>query len=75
MQVPLLNQISHILTSMKHLEKILIQGNAVQNSEEIFNKGFMLGKTLSKLTDHLLIGESTPAGTTTALRSFNCYGL
>lgn len=43
------------------------KGNAILNSEEIFNNGFILGKTMSKLTDHLIIGESTPAGTTTAL--------
>lgn len=42
-------------------------GNSVPNAREIFEKGIMLGKTLSKITDHLVIGESTPAGTTTAL--------
>lgn len=42
-------------------------GKAVENPEDIFNKGKLLGKTLSKFTDHLIIGESTPAGTTTAL--------
>lgn len=42
-------------------------GKAVPNARELFEKGIMLGKTLSKLTDHLIIGESTPAGTTTAL--------
>ncbi|MGZ7209957.1 MAG: nicotinate mononucleotide-dependent phosphoribosyltransferase CobT, partial [Methanobacterium sp.] len=42
-------------------------GNAVPNAKELFEKGIMLGKTLSKITDHLIIGESTPAGTTTAL--------
>ncbi|MGZ7160084.1 MAG: nicotinate mononucleotide-dependent phosphoribosyltransferase CobT [Methanobacterium sp.] len=42
-------------------------GNAVPNARELFEKGIMLGKTLSKITDHLIIGESTPAGTTTAL--------
>ena len=49
-------------------------GNAIPNSEEIFNKGFILGKTLSKLTDHLIIGESTPAGTTTALGVLTAMG-
>jgi len=42
-------------------------GNAVDDPEDIFSKGKLLGKTLSKFTDHLIIGESTPAGTTTAL--------
>jgi uncharacterized protein (TIGR00303 family) len=50
------------------------QGKAMQNSENIFNKGVMLGKTLSKLTDHLIIGESTPAGTTTALGVLTAMG-
>ena len=49
-------------------------GKAVINSENIFNKGVMLGKTLSKLTDHLIIGESTPAGTTTALGVLTAMG-
>ncbi len=49
-------------------------GKAVVNSAEIFNKGFILGKTLSKLTDHLYIGESTPAGTTTALGVLTAMG-
>ncbi len=50
------------------------KGNAVDNSEKIFNKGFILGKNLSKLTDHLVIGESTPAGTTTALGVLTAMG-
>ena len=49
-------------------------GKAVKNSAEIFDKGFILGKTLSKLTDHLYIGESTPAGTTTALGVLTAMG-
>ncbi len=49
-------------------------GNAVQNSEKIFNNGFLLGKVLSKLTDHLVIGESIPAGTTTALGVLTAMG-
>lgn len=49
-------------------------GNAIPNSEEIFNKGLILGETLSKLTDHLIIGESTPAGTTTALGVLTAMG-
>ena len=49
-------------------------GAAVLNPMEIFNKGKMLGKTLSKLTDHLIIGESTPAGTTTALGVLEALG-
>ena len=49
-------------------------GNAVPNARKIFEKGMLLGKTLSKLTDHLVIGESTPAGTTTALGVLTALG-
>lgn len=49
-------------------------GKAVSNPREIFEKGKILGKTLSKLTDHLIIGESTPAGTTTALGVLTALG-
>lgn len=49
-------------------------GNAVPNARNIFEKGILLGRTLSKLTDHLLIGESTPAGTTTALGVLTALG-
>jgi uncharacterized protein (TIGR00303 family) len=49
-------------------------GNAIQNSEKIFNNGYLLGKVLSKLTDHLVIGESIPAGTTTALGVLTAMG-
>jgi uncharacterized protein (TIGR00303 family) len=49
-------------------------GRAVSNAEQIFNRGKLLGQTLSKLTDHLFIGESTPAGTTTALGVLTALG-
>ncbi|RJS49930.1 MAG: TIGR00303 family protein [Methanobacterium sp.] len=49
-------------------------GKAVVNAKEVFEKGVMLGKTLSKLTNHLVIGESTPAGTTTALGVLTALG-
>lgn len=50
------------------------KGRSVVNSKEIYEKGYMLGKTLSKLTDHIIIGESTPAGTTTALGVLTAMG-
>ena len=49
-------------------------GKAVLNSEEIFRKGKLLGQTLSRLTDHIIIGESTPAGTTTAFGVLTAMG-
>lgn len=50
------------------------KGKAVSNPEQIFNRSMILGKTLSKLTNHLFIGESTPAGTTTALGVLTAMG-
>ncbi len=49
-------------------------GRAVINAKQIFKQGKILGKVLSKLTDHLFIGESTPAGTTTALGVLTAMG-
>ncbi|HEY0196878.1 MAG TPA: TIGR00303 family protein [Methanobacterium sp.] len=50
------------------------KGQAVFNAEQIFNRGKFLGKMLSQFTDHLFIGESTPAGTTTALGVLTAMG-
>jgi uncharacterized protein (TIGR00303 family) len=49
-------------------------GKAVSNSEAIFKRGKLLGETISKLTGHIVIGESTPAGTTTALGVLTAMG-
>ena len=49
-------------------------GKSVENPEKIFENGKILGKTLSRLTEHLVIGESTPAGTTTALGVLTALG-
>lgn len=50
------------------------KGKTVPKAREIYKKGLMLGRTLSKITDHLIIGESTPAGTTTALGVLTALG-
>ncbi|OPX59141.1 MAG: hypothetical protein A4E25_01301 [Methanobacterium sp. PtaB.Bin024] len=52
----------------------ILTGKAVENPRKIFNKGKMLGETLSKLTSYIVIGESTPAGTTTALGVLEAMG-
>lgn len=52
----------------------IIGGQAVENPQEIFKKAKILGETLSKLTSHIVIGESTPAGTTTALGVLGALG-
>ena len=42
-------------------------GNAVKNVEEVFEKAKILGENLAKIAEYLVIGESVPGGTTTAL--------
>jgi uncharacterized protein (TIGR00303 family) len=42
-------------------------GNAVKNAEEVFEKAKLLGENLAKIAEYLVIGESVPGGTTTAL--------
>ncbi|MEM2953740.1 MAG: TIGR00303 family protein [Candidatus Bathyarchaeia archaeon] len=42
-------------------------GNAVKNVEEVFERAKILGENLAKIADYLVIGESVPGGTTTAL--------
>ncbi|HIH62422.1 MAG TPA: TIGR00303 family protein [Methanobacteriales archaeon] len=49
-------------------------GKAVDNPRKIFENGKLLGEMLSNLADHLIIGESTPAGTTTALGVLTALG-
>lgn len=49
-------------------------GQAVSNPEQIYERGKFLGKMLSQFTDHLYVGESTPAGTTTALGVLTAMG-
>lgn len=52
----------------------ILTGKAVEDPQKIFKKGKILGETLSKLTNHIVIGESTPAGTTTALGVLEAMG-
>ncbi len=46
----------------------------VENISEILRKSELLGKELKKSYDELVIGESTPAGTTTALAVLKALG-
>lgn len=45
----------------------IISGKAVEKPKTIFEKSYELGVTLSEEYDYIVIGESLPAGTTTAL--------
>lgn len=49
-------------------------GKAVKNPEKIFNKSKLIAKELSKSHDYLVIGESIPGGTTTALSVLTALG-
>lgn len=49
-------------------------GKAVENPEKIFEDSKIIGKELSKTADYLVIGESIPAGTTTALGVLTALG-
>lgn len=49
-------------------------GEAVENPKKIFNNSKIIGKELSKHHDYLVIGESIPAGTTTALGVLTALG-
>lgn len=50
-------------------------GKALQNSEEVLNRAKIAGENLSKTVDYLVIGESTPGGTTTALSVMLAMGV
>ncbi len=50
------------------------KGNAVSDASEIYKKSCVLGKKLSKLSDFVIIGESVPGGTTTALGVMKALG-
>jgi len=50
-------------------------GRAVKNPEEIFRRSCILGSNLAKLVDYIVIGESIPGGTTTALGLLIAMGI
>src|SRR5660398_215721 len=53
----------------------LVTGNAVEDVEGLFERGQHLGHHLAKLADYLVLGESVPAGTTTALAVMLALGM
>jgi uncharacterized protein (TIGR00303 family) len=50
-------------------------GKAVENVEEILLKAKIAGENLSKTADYLVVGESIPGGTTTALAVLLAMGV
>ncbi len=50
------------------------KGHAVVDALEIYNKSKALGEKLGKLSDFVIIGESVPGGTTTAMGVLKALG-
>ncbi len=50
-------------------------GNAVDNVEEVIRRAILAGENLAKTADCLVIGESIPGGTTTALGVMSAMGV
>jgi uncharacterized protein (TIGR00303 family) len=50
-------------------------GNAIDNAKEVMNRAKIAGENLSKTVDYLVIGESIPGGTTTALGILLAMGI
>ena len=54
---------------------LISDGNAVPGANELFRQGLELGKDLAAAHEYLVIGESVPGGTTTALAVLLALGL
>lgn len=52
----------------------LREGKGVEDPEKIFENAKFFAEQMSQVADHLIIGESTPAGTTTALGLLTALG-
>ena len=50
-------------------------GNALDNAQEVMNRAMIAGENLSKTVDYLIVGESIPGGTTTALSVLLAMGV
>jgi len=50
-------------------------GKAVENAQEVLERAKLAGEILSKTVDYLVIGESIPGGTTTALGVMMAMGI
>ena len=50
-------------------------GKALENAEEVMGRALIAGENLSKTIDYLVVGESIPGGTTTALSVLLAMGV
>jgi len=55
--------------------KDIRMGSAVENVEEVIQRATLAGEHLAKTADYLIIGESIPGGTTTALGVLSAMGV
>lgn len=77
-----INAGSNITPKLPFIESGLPSGNNIEHQNALSDSivthaveyGRILGMTLSSLTDCLLIGESIPGGTTTALAALRAFG-
>ncbi|MFQ6071512.1 MAG: nicotinate mononucleotide-dependent phosphoribosyltransferase CobT, partial [Methanosarcinales archaeon] len=53
----------------------IITGKAVSEVQEVYERSVLLGKELAKTADYLVMGESIPGGTTTALAVLLALGI
>jgi uncharacterized protein (TIGR00303 family) len=54
---------------------LITDGNAVPGAQELFDAGKQLGRDLAKESDYLVVAESVPGGTTTALALLLALGV
>lgn len=68
-------QLPYIQTGLSHGKNISVTP-AMTNSQvsQAVNYGRIVGRTLASITDCLIIGESVPGGTTTALAVMKAFG-
>ncbi len=59
----------------KEFGRSLTTGKAVAEVERIFEKSYLLGEQLSRMADYLILAESVPGGTTTALAVLLALGI
>ncbi|MFQ6120234.1 MAG: nicotinate mononucleotide-dependent phosphoribosyltransferase CobT, partial [Methanosarcinales archaeon] len=53
----------------------IVTGKAVSEVQEVYERSVLLGKELAKTADYLVMGESIPGGTTTALAVLLALGI
>ncbi|MEN3034774.1 MAG: nicotinate mononucleotide-dependent phosphoribosyltransferase CobT [Candidatus Methanosuratincola petrocarbonis] len=55
--------------------KDIRSGSSVENPQEVYERSSIIGRQLSRLADYLVVGESIPGGTTTALSVLMAMGV